>query len=330
MPKASETDAQVAVLIAAFNAEATIATAVQSSLEQAETAEVVVIDDASTDATVEKAVEAAKGDARFTIIKQPFNQGPSAARNRGIEATSAPILAVIDSDDAFLAGRFAAITAQEDWDLCADNVWFTEDPGMLFASPSESQAFTRSCDLDLTTYVEANIGSKSRVRSELGFLKPAIRRSFLEEHGLEFDERCRLGEDFVLYAGMMARGARYRLIERCGYAALVRNNSLSAKHSVTHLRAFLKGTQATLKGVKLSDAERRAFDHHARHLMDKIVHREVLEIRQYDGVMPAIWSALGKPTALRDIFYDRIRGGDPDPGNSRLMISADDFARLRA
>lgn len=323
-------EARVAILIAAYNAAETIATAVESSLAQPEAAEIVVIDDASSDATVAVATQAAGGDPRFKVIEQAFNQGPSAARNRGIEATSAPILMVLDSDDAFLPGRLAAITAEEDWDLCADNVWFTQDRDRLPSGPPGSAGGNRRCDLDLATYVEENIGSRNRVRSELGFLKPAFRRDFLDRHNLRFDETCRLGEDFVLYANMLARGARYRLLERCGYAALVRGNSLSAKHSVTHLRAFLRGTRAIGSLPGLTERERRVLASHVRHLEEKVYHREVLETRQYEGVAAAIWSALWKPTALRDILYDRWQGPRPMVSGSRMMITPDDFTRLSA
>ncbi len=328
MTKASDKDASVAILIAAYNAAETIATAVKSSLAQPEAKEVVLIDDASSDNTVAVALEAAGGDPRFSVIEQAFNQGPSAARNRGIGATTAPILMVLDSDDAFLPGRLAAITAEEDWDMCADNVWFTRDRDQLAAGPASGAGGSRKCDLDLATYVSENIGSRRRVRSELGFLKPAFRRDFLEKHDLHFDETCRLGEDFVLYANMLARGARYRLLERCGYAALVRGDSLSSKHSVTHLRAFLRGTRAIEALPGLSAEERRMLGRHARHIEEKVLHREVLEKRQYEGLARAIWSVIWKPTALRDILYDRIGGAPPTPKGSRLMIASDDFARL--
>ncbi|MEM6584698.1 MAG: glycosyltransferase family 2 protein [Pseudomonadota bacterium] len=330
MSTASDKDAVVAVLIAAYNAADTIGTAVKSALSQPETAELVVIDDASSDRTVEVAEAAAGGDPRFKAIKQAFNQGPSAARNRGIDATTAPILMVLDSDDVFLPGRLAAITAQEDWDLCADNVWFTDDRETLSSGPPAHTSGARICDLDLATFVEENIGARHRVRSELGFLKPAFRRDFLTKHGLRFDETCRLGEDFVLYAQMLAHGARYRLLERCGYAALVRNDSLSAQHSVTHLRAFLRGTRAIEALPNLSDAERRVLSRHARHIEDKVRHREVLETRHYEGLWPAIGSLVSKPTALRDILYDRLQVSRPVSQASRLMISAEDFTRLSA
>jgi succinoglycan biosynthesis protein ExoU len=50
--------AQAAIVIAAYNAEATIARAIRSALAQPEVGEVCVVDDASTDATSEVAMRA--------------------------------------------------------------------------------------------------------------------------------------------------------------------------------------------------------------------------------------------------------------------------------
>ena len=57
--------------------------------------EVVFSDDGSTDGTVEFIKKAQPG---VLLIEQP-NQGPGAARNRGIEAATGEYIAFLDSDD---------------------------------------------------------------------------------------------------------------------------------------------------------------------------------------------------------------------------------------
>jgi GT2 family glycosyltransferase len=62
------------------------------------TFEVIVVDDASgpeTTAVVEKAAHAT-GNVRS--LTQPHNRGPAAARNRGVAASSAPLLLFLDDD----------------------------------------------------------------------------------------------------------------------------------------------------------------------------------------------------------------------------------------
>ncbi|MEL7190366.1 MAG: glycosyltransferase [Pseudomonadota bacterium] len=318
----------MAVIIASYNAEATIATAVKSALMQSETLEVYVVDDCSTDNTLEVAKAAGEGDPRLFTIKQPFNQGPSAARNVALKQTTAPFVAVLDSDDAFLPGRFGRIMAQCDWDMCADNLHFTyshddlPDAGQLGDSPG------RACKIDFETFVLGNLGRRNDNRTELGFLKPVVRRSFLQEHGLAFNDRCRLGEDFILYAHMLALGARFTLIENCGYNALVRANSLSADHAISHLRAFLDASREISRSPHLSAADKAAMDKHIRHLEEKVVHREALEKRKYRGLFPTAWFLLRKPTAIRDIMIDRFGGQPETVMAARALLTRDDFDRL--
>ena len=77
-----------AVIVAAFNAAATVERAVRSALAQAECAEVCVVDDASTDATAEIVAALCQADPRVTLVRQAQNAGPAAARN-GVRALPA-------------------------------------------------------------------------------------------------------------------------------------------------------------------------------------------------------------------------------------------------
>lgn len=95
-------DCSVGVVIPAFNAERFISDAIASVLAQSHAhLECVVIDDGSTDDTA--AVAEGFGD-RVRVIRQP-NRGVSAARNRGVDETTAPFLAFLDADDCWLPRR---------------------------------------------------------------------------------------------------------------------------------------------------------------------------------------------------------------------------------
>ena len=92
----------VSVIIPTYNRAATIAEAVESVLCQTHREiEVVVVDDGSTDSTLE--VLCAFGD-RIQVIRQK-NAGPSAARNRGVRESMGEIIAFLDSDDLWLPDK---------------------------------------------------------------------------------------------------------------------------------------------------------------------------------------------------------------------------------
>lgn len=308
-------ESQIAVIIAAYNASATIARSVQSALAAAHVAEVVVVDDASSDDTAEAATAASAGDPRFKMLRQEVNQGPSAARNRAIRESHAPLIAILDADDFFLPERFERILAEDDWDLCADNIVFVADPTELDGFSLETNGLTQTQSavvIDFQHFVRGNIAqprgfsAQRRVRGELGFLKPVIRRAFLDEHGLSYDEMCRLGEDFLLYTRSLALGARMKVVPSCGYAALVRSNSLSSQHRIEDLAALLNGSRAILAELPLSPDDRHALEQHAASIERKVHHREVLRMRGERGIVAGILEGLGKPTALVDIASERL------------------------
>ena len=211
----------VCVVIAAHNAEATIARAIASALGEPEVGEVIVVDDRSDDATCASALAADDGTGRLQLIKSPQNRGPAAARNRALSASKAPLVSILDSDDFFVAGRFRALLADDDWDMIADNIVFVA-PEAADAVGTLERFEERPQFLGLARFVEGNISRRGRRRGEIGFLKPVMRRSFLETHGLRYGENLRLGEDYDLYARALARGARYKVVRHCGYVAVER------------------------------------------------------------------------------------------------------------
>lgn len=93
----------ISVIIPSFNSATTLKRAIDSCLLQSEVAEIIVIDDASTDgATLQLANELAATHSKVKSLALMTNSGPSAARNFGILSSTQPILAFLDADDEYL------------------------------------------------------------------------------------------------------------------------------------------------------------------------------------------------------------------------------------
>lgn len=88
--------ARAALVIAAYNAAATIERALRSATNQTLAfAEVVVVDDGSKDDT---AARAASFGSSVRVLRQS-NRGPGAARNAGVRITTAEVVTFLDADD---------------------------------------------------------------------------------------------------------------------------------------------------------------------------------------------------------------------------------------
>lgn len=97
--------AKVSIILPVYNCAGFLRACLDSLVEQTHRdLEVVVIDDGSTDGSGEIAEGYAALDSRIRVLHQQ-NQGPAAARNRGLLETSAEFILMIDGDD-WLESRY--------------------------------------------------------------------------------------------------------------------------------------------------------------------------------------------------------------------------------
>lgn len=91
---------RVSVLLPAFAAEETLHIALDSLLAQSwHNLEIIIVDDASPDATFDRAAEYAARDARVTALRQPVNRGAYPARNLALRHATGDFVTVHDADD---------------------------------------------------------------------------------------------------------------------------------------------------------------------------------------------------------------------------------------
>ncbi|WP_051558917.1 glycosyltransferase family 2 protein [Allorhizobium undicola] len=304
---ASAINSKVCVIIAAKNASATIGRAVRSALAEPETAEVVVVDDGSTDGTGAEALAADDGSGRLQILRFDVNQGPAAARNHAIEASTAPLLAILDADDFFLPGRFSQMLAEDGWDFIADNIVFVKEQNIGEVHSGVGRFRRDARMLELAAFIEGNISRRGAERGEIGFLKPVMRRDFLLRHGLRYHEALRLGEDYDLYVRALVAGARYKIIHSCGYGAVVRHDSLSGQHRTEDLRRLYEADQAILRSGGLDERQTALLQQHEQHIRGRYELRHFLDLKNNSGPFSALFYALGKPQALPAIVGGILR-----------------------
>ena len=91
----------ICVVIPAYNDSETIGRAIKSATADGTADEVIIVDDGSTDRTVQVVYE--MGEPNVRVTSQP-NAGPAAARNAGAAEATAEFLVFLDADDQLLPG----------------------------------------------------------------------------------------------------------------------------------------------------------------------------------------------------------------------------------
>lgn len=175
----------VSVVVAAYNAERTLRSAVRSAIRETPD-EIIVVDDGSQDNTAE--VARALG---AQVVSVP-NGGPGRARNIGIGLARNEWIALLDADDQWLAGKL-----QSQMQLIGDDV-------AIVATLSDIPDYSCLPELDFGALWERNTLVTSSVM---------LRRSVWDRVG-RFGERRPLVEDYDLWLRIAATGMRICCVQK--------------------------------------------------------------------------------------------------------------------
>lgn len=216
-------DIKVSVIIPAFNAAATIERALASVRAQDGVGlEVIVIDDASSDNTVEVVRAAIRPGENITLMQLPSNSGASAARNAGIRLARGRYLAFLDADDIWLPGK-----------LRRQVETIESDPAVTLVSCNSQQASADGTPLKEGHVNRPPVQGPDAWKTLLvyNFLPtPTVltHTALVRELG-GFDEKLAVGEDLDLWIKLAVRGKVVVLPDiLINYYDL--NNSLMKRH----------------------------------------------------------------------------------------------------
>lgn len=106
MTKTEKSHILVSIIMPSYNAEKYIGQAIESVICQTyQNWELLIIDDASTDATARIAEDYAQHDGRIRVYRKPENSGVANSRNRGFELARGEWTALLDSDDIWYSDK---------------------------------------------------------------------------------------------------------------------------------------------------------------------------------------------------------------------------------
>lgn len=99
------------VIVPVYNREKCLNASASSVLEQSfGDWELILVDDCSTDSSLEVINALAAKDSRVRAVRQPVNGGASAARNSGLEIANGKYVLFLDSDDELAQGTLEVLS----------------------------------------------------------------------------------------------------------------------------------------------------------------------------------------------------------------------------
>ncbi|MDC6353813.1 MULTISPECIES: glycosyltransferase [unclassified Robiginitalea] len=204
---------RLSILIPLYNKEQYIDRCMDSLLAQGLAPgdfEVILVDDGSKDASAAIAGRYAAEHGNVRLISQE-NAGPSAARNRALEAAGGDYVYFLDADDLLaghVAGRLLDICEENNLDILEFNSRDIENHLVADADLEGSPDGTES-----VTPVADGLTFISRYYFRNQAWRYFIKRAYLLESGIRFPEDMRAYEDLIFTASIILHSNRMARVE---------------------------------------------------------------------------------------------------------------------
>ena len=225
----------VSVVVIVYNDADRLPRAVESALGQSHRdVEVVIVDDASTDATarIADALAEAHPDRIRVVHRRENSGGCGQPRNDGIDVAAGTYLMFLDSDDTLdrhACRNMVAAAEESGADLVSGCCW------RVFPDKGEERAWYRG------VYRERAVYSSVRERPELLYdtlsTNKLYRRAYLDREGLRFVERLHY-EDLLFSTQAYLAARKIAIIPHRVYNWMIIENAETL--SITNQRAELR------------------------------------------------------------------------------------------
>ncbi len=191
----------LSIVIPVYNASKSI-TAISSQIlaQSFHDFELILVDDGSTDNTINVLRGIAKSDKRV-IVRSKKNGGPSSARNSGLDKAQGKYVMFCDADDA-IDGSIFVTMIREIEDSAADIVisgWQVDvrtNKKLLrnYKTISPDRESIYGSEVERKTRIMQSIGENGQLYN---LWNKIFRRDIIENHNLRFREDIHFGEDLI-------------------------------------------------------------------------------------------------------------------------------------
>ncbi|NCB49243.1 MAG: glycosyltransferase family 2 protein [Alphaproteobacteria bacterium] len=207
---------KISVIMPLYNCEGFFMKAANSVLSQTyKNLELIIINDASTDKSYEKALELAKTDSRVSLINLKENGGVGRARNFGIEKATGRYLAFLDSDDIWSKDKLENqlfFMQKHNADVSFTSYAFMDEKGKIM---------NKGC-----VHVQERLNLEQFMKTtQIGMSTVMIDAQKVKE--ARFREERELSEDSRLWIKLLSKGYSFYGMDKISLLYRVRPNQLS-------------------------------------------------------------------------------------------------------
>lgn len=224
---------KLSYIVPVYNVEKYLRQCVDSILAQSfDDYEIILVDDASPDGCPAICDEyAEKYPDRIRVIHQQ-NKGLAGARNSGFGQASGDYVYFVDSDDYFAEDGIAEIYEK----AVRLNADILQNSFISYREHDASNEIVRSAFDEDRVYSNGMMKKKVCVstteRSAIFVWRNLYKRSFIEKHGILFDENLRMIEDSPFNTLAFLKAERFVTADKPIYCYRIRDDSLQRKKYV--------------------------------------------------------------------------------------------------
>ncbi len=304
----------VSIIVPAYNAEKYIAGMIRSVLNQTYPHfEVIIVDDASEDQTVQ--IVRSFADRRIRLISHKYNRGVSAARNTALNAAKGRWVAVLDADDQWRPNRLERIVhvirksseglfVADDLLLCFDTSTGLRPWGSMFEMAYKT-VFCQGGEMDINFYKFLEFGAP--------VLKPVFPLNHVQAYHLSYNENCSFGEDLEFICHLFRTGLKLKIIVEPLYLYRLTPGSLSTK--INRLEQLLKVYERLITAPGFAKKERQLLKKQLFKVKADLEYMPFPEALKKHSYKEAMIIALKKPRLLLE-FLNRL------PSSIKYRITA--------
>ncbi|WP_306256550.1 glycosyltransferase family 2 protein [Pararhizobium sp. IMCC21322] len=291
----------VSVIIPSFNSAESLGAAIKSATRQTGVSvEVIVVDDCSQDNSA--AIANSFPDHTVKLFQHTENRGPGAARNTAIKNATGTWLAMLDSDDTLASDRLynmIGLASTNGAQIVVDNLNINHGDDRSISRMFPPENWAQLSSISLADYILGNTLFASTFN--LGYLKPVIRRDFIVDHSLSYDEMLRIGEDYLFAATALSMGVKCSVHPIAGYNYHVRDGSISRVLKLHHLHDMKTADTVFQQQAVLNGAEMHALKKRSKSIDEAISFLELIEHLKSRSPVKALRAVLSDPMAARHL-----------------------------